>query len=164
MANIDNWDKIRKHFSKSFATSMHVSMATLNQNQQPHISPIGTFFLNEDYSGFYFEQYTRQLPRAAEQNRQVCILAVNSSKWLWLKSLFKGQFFDHPGIRLFGELGQRRKAKPQEIHALQRRMRATRRLKGHQMLWKDLDQIREVKIIGAEPMKIGAMTNKLYTI
>jgi len=164
MTNIDNWDKIRKHFSQSFASSMHVSIASLDENQCPRISPIGSFFLNKDFSGFYFEQYTRQLPRAAKQDQGVCILAVNSSKWFWIKSLFKGQFIDHPAIRLFGELGQRRKATPQEIQALQRRMRATRRLKGHQLLWNDLEYVREVKIIRAEQMKIGKTTNNLYSI
>ena len=155
---IKNWDEIRLHFKKSFRSNLHVAIASVNADQQPTTTPIGSFFLNKDQTGFYFEKFTRKLPQNAAINKKVCVLAVNSNKWFWVKSIFKGQFSDPPAIRLYGELGERRKATALEIRALQRRVRATSRLKGHRELWEDLTMIRMIHFTKAENMKIGKMT------
>jgi hypothetical protein len=152
------WKKIRAHFTTSFSSSLHVSIASVDADNQPTVTPIGTLFLNKNQTGFYFEKFTFQLPRNAKTNKNVCVLAVNSSKWFWLKSLFKGKFIGEPAIKLYGQFGEKRKATDAEIHALKRRMRFTSRLKGHHILWDDMNYIREINFSKAEKMEIGKMT------
>ncbi len=153
----NDWPAIRSHFSKSFASSMHAAIASVDSNNMPCLSPIGTLFLNHDQTGFYFERYTSSLPRNSQSNNNVCILSVNSSKWLWLKSLYKGKFEQSPALKLYGQLGIRRKATDSELRALNRRMKTTKRLKGHHILWDDMADIREISFTKVEVMKLGKM-------
>ncbi|MFK8005105.1 MAG: pyridoxamine 5'-phosphate oxidase family protein [Saprospiraceae bacterium] len=154
----ENWKKIRTHFRISFSSSLHVSIASVNAENQPTVTPIGSLFLNKNQTGFYFEKFTTQLPRNSKENKNVCVLAVNSSKRFWVRSLFKGKFLNDPAIKLYGQLGEKRKATDAEINALKRRMRFTSRLKGHHMLWNNMNYIREINFIKAEKMNIGKMT------
>lgn len=152
------WLEIKAHFRTSFSSSLHVSITSVNDENIPTVTPIGTLFLNDNQTGFYFEKYTSSLPKNSMINKNTCVLAVNSSKWFWLKSLFKGKFFHTPAIKLYGQLGKRRKATAREIHALKRRMRFTQNLKGHHLLWDDMTNIREITFTKAEKMNIGKMT------
>lgn len=158
---MDNWDKIRSHFSKSFGTSLHVSIASVDKYHLPTITPIGSLFLNTDLTGFYFEMFPTKLPNLSPANRKVCVLGVNSSKFFWFKSLFNTRFPAHPAIRLYGELGEKRKATEAEISALKRRMRATKRLKGHKYLWDQMEMVREITFTKAEKINLGKMTAHL---
>ena len=158
---IKNWPDIRTHFSKSFGSSLHFSMASVDADQQPTSTPIGSLFLNKDQTGFYFEKYPTKLPVNVKSNKKVCVLAVNSSKWLWLKSLFKEKFTSYPAVKLYGELGDKRKATENEIRALERRMRSTKRLKGHQYLWGKMEIVREITFTKAEKINLGKMTQAL---
>lgn len=155
----ENWSAIQTHFENSFKSSLHVSIASVDAGNTPTITPIGTFFLTDDYGGFYFEKFTTSLPKNA--NRKICILGVNSRKSFWLKSLIQTEFIKHPGIKLYGTLGEKRKASPQEIQLLQERIRKTKFTKGHQYLWGDMEYVREVNIEGAEKLNIGKMTEQL---
>jgi hypothetical protein len=58
---------------------------------------------------------------------------VDSSKWFWFKSLFAGKFDSYPAVKLYGEIGERRKSSEIELNALKRRLRSTKRLKGHKI-------------------------------
>ncbi len=162
MELIDNWKAIRIHFSKSFQSSLHVSIASVNSQNEPTVTPIGTFFLNNDQTGFYFEKFTTKLPSNAKKNKNICVLGVNSSKLFWVKSLFNVKFSSYPAVRLYGVFGERREATPKEIHALKRRMRTTKRLKGHQYLWGDMHYVRELAFTKAESVDIGKMTSRFY--
>lgn len=71
---IENWGKIRMHFSKSFASSLHVSIASVDTNNNPTVTPIGSLFLNKDQTGFYFEKFPSNLPKHAEENRNICAI------------------------------------------------------------------------------------------
>ena len=158
---IQNWPEIRTHFSRSFGSSLHVSIASLDENNHPTCTPIGSLFLNKDQSGFYFEKYPSKLPRNASNRPEVCILAVNSSRWFWLKSLFLGQFPAYPAIKLHGKLGKRRKGKETELKAFQKRMRMTKLLKGHHYLWSDMEYVRDIHFTRAEKINLGKMTEVL---
>ena len=158
---IVNWNQIRAHFSRSFGSSLHVAIASVDANHQPTNTPIGTLFLNKDQSGFYFEKFPRKLPQHAEGSGNICILGVNSSRWFWIKSLFKERFSSYPAVKLYAELGQRRKATDREIRALSRRMRFTSRLRGHQYLWANMAFVREIKVNRAEMIQLGKMTEQL---
>ena len=161
MTDITNWHKIRKHFSKSFSSSLHVSIASLDSDNNPTTTPIGSFFLNKDQTGFYFEKFPSRLPNHSKLNRTICVLGVNSNKWFWIKSLIKEKFLEYPGLKLYGILGEKRKASEIEIGRLKRRMRRTSGLKGHKYLWADMKYVRDITITKAEKINIGKMTSHL---
>ena len=155
------WNKIRNHFSKSFSSSLHVSVASVDIHNNPTSTPIGSLFLNADQTGFYFEKFPTKLPARIEVNNKICVLGVNSNKWFWIKSLYKKEFRSFPAIKLYGKLGEKRKASAAEIYALERRMRMTRRLKGHEYLWGSMDSVREVSFSEVEKINLGSMTSAL---
>lgn len=157
----ENWNDIKIHFRKCIKENMHVAIASVDENQIPTITPIGSLFLNNDQTGFYFEKFATKLNKNSKSNKNICILAVNTGKWFWLQSLFKGKFSAYPAVKLYGELGEKRDATPKEFRAFQRRVRSTRRLKGHQYLWKEMSQIREIRFTNAEKINLGNMTKEL---
>ncbi|MET2984035.1 pyridoxamine 5'-phosphate oxidase family protein [Aureibaculum conchae] len=158
---IKNWSTIRTHFNKSFRSNLHVSIASVDAENNPTVTPIGTFFLNGDQTGFYFEKYPTKLPKNINSNNNICVLGVNSNKWFWLKSLFKVKFDKYPALKLYGELGHRRKATEIEISRLKRRMKTTNSLKGNKYLWGDMEYVREICFTKAEKVNIGKMTSYL---
>jgi len=156
-----NWNKIRKHFNKSFASNFYVSIASVDANNNPTVTPIGSLFLNSNQTGFYFEKFPSKLPKHAENNPKVCLLGVNSGRIFWIKALFREKFTHFPAIKLYGELGEKRQATQKEIERLNRRMRATKGLKGNTYLWKKMEFVREIKFTKAEKINLGKMTAQL---
>ena len=157
----ENWTEIRKHFNISFRSNFHISIASVNSENKPTVTPIGSLFLNNNMSGFYFEKYPSKLPEHAEVNPNICVLAVNSASLFWIKSLFRGKFKSHPAIKLYGKLKERRAATEKEITCLNRRMKATKGLKGNSYLWGEMLFVREVEFSHAEKMQLGKMTAEL---
>ncbi|MEP2024525.1 MAG: hypothetical protein ABJH98_19605 [Reichenbachiella sp.] len=155
---INDWPKVRKHFNQSFKTSLHVSIGSVDEDNNPTVTPIGSLFLNDNQAGFYFEMFPTKLPKHAKFNNNICVLGVNSSRWFWIKSLFKGRFDNYPAVKLYGQLGDRRKATDKEISRLKRRMRSTKGLKGHKYLWGHMDVIREVSFQKGESINLKEMT------
>jgi uncharacterized protein len=158
---IDKWPDIRKHFNKSFRTNFHVSIASVDMEGNPTVTPIGSLFLNGDQTGFYFEKFPSKLPEHARHNSNICILAVKSGTWFWLRSLFQGYFKTNPAIKLYGQLGNRRNAKASELERLRRRMRYTTGLKGHDLLWGSMPFVRDISFTKAEVINLGRMTERL---
>lgn len=156
-----DWPAIRAHFRRCWKINFHVTIASVNAEHHPTVTPIGSLFLNEDRTGFYFEKYPALLPQHALVNPNVCILAVNSSRWFWLVSLFRGRFNTYPAIKLYGLLGQKRSATTDEKKRLLNRMRMTRGSKGYDYLWKNMEYIRELKFTRAEKINLGNMTDQL---
>lgn len=156
-----NWKEIKRHFNKSFRTNYHVSIATVDKNNNPTVTPIGSLFLNNNQTGFYFEKYPTKLPVNIQSNPNVCVLAVNSNIWFWLKSLFIDEFKNYPAIKLYGQLGDKRKATDIEIKRLNRRMKSTKGFKGNSYLWGKMDYVRDISFSRAEKIHLGAMTEKL---
>src|SRR5512143_398530 len=97
---VNEWGAVQKIFDSAFKSSFHFSIATLNQDGSPHVTPIGSLILRDDLSGFYFEEYAGALPRNLRHDKRVCVMAVNSGKWLLLKSFVLGKFIAPPGVRL----------------------------------------------------------------
>lgn len=156
-----SWIKIRKHFNKSFSSNFHVSIASVDSNNSPTITPIGTLFLNGNQTGFYFEKYPKKLQLSAKENNNICVLAVNSGMWFWLKSLYSEEFKNYPAIKLYGKLSDKRKATNIEIDRLNRRMNSTKWTKGNKYLWGDMETVRDIIFTRSEKVNIGKMTNKL---
>lgn len=158
---IKNWSRIKTHFSQSFSTNLHVSIASVDAQNQPTITPIGSFFLTKNQKGFYFEIFASKLPQNQKQNKNVCVLAVNSGKWFWIKSIFTGRFGKFPAVKLYGELGERREATPIEQSRLQRRLKRFRNTKGYEMLWGSTPFVRDIYFTKAEMANLGKMTKNL---
>ncbi len=156
-----NWSEIRDHFNKSFISNFHISIASVDKDNNPTVTPLGSLFLNHNQIGFYFEKYPGKLPKHAKHNKNICVLAVNSGRWFWLKSLFKMKFNSHPAIKLYGQLGEKREATEIEIKRLNRRMKATKVLKGNTYLWNDMPCVRDITFTKAEKINLGKMTEKL---
>lgn len=156
-----NWDLIRKHFNKSFKSNFYVTISSIGIDNIPTATPIGSLFLNDDLTGFYFEKFPSKLPEHYEVNKSICVLGVISSRLFWLKSLMIGRFKKYPAIKLYGELGIKRKATGSEINRLKRRMRYTRGLKGNTYLWSRMETVRELKFNRCEIINLGVMTKSL---
>ena len=156
-----NWDKIRLHFNKSFRSNFHVSIASVTSDNIPTVTPVGSLFLNNDQTGFYFEKYPTKLPMYSKINKKICVLAVNSNRWFWINSLFKGRFSSYPGIKLYGKLGGKRKATEIDIKRLNRRMKMTKGMKGHKYLWGSMTIVREITFTKAQQINLGEMTIKI---
>ncbi len=158
----ENWSEIKALFKRSFRSSFHYAFATVGENREPHITPIGSLILSEPGLGFYFEEFPRQLPRNLQTNQQVCVLAVNSGLWYWLKSLLSGRFSNPPAVRLYGTVGELRAATQKEIQLWQRRVRRVRFTKGHAMMWAKMSMVREIEFTRMEPVQIGEMTRNSW--
>lgn len=157
-----DWDMIRQHFNKSVQTSFQVAIASVNSENTPTVTPIGSFILNKNQTGFYFEMYASKLRINGETNPNVCVLGVNTSNWFWLTSLVKGRFDSYPAIKLYGQLGQKRKATDIEINRFKKRVQMFRRLKGYQVLWNDkMEYVREINFHKAEKINLGKTTQHL---
>ena len=156
-----DWKLIRTHFNKCFSSNFHVAIASVDVENNPNVTPIGSLFLNSDRTGFYFEKFPKNLRKNADGNKRICVLAVNSGSWFWLRSLIRVRFNSYPGLKLYGELGVRRKATAIELSRLQRRMKATRWTKGNRYLWGDMEMVREVRFDKVEKIHIGKMTSAL---
>ena len=156
-----DWNAIRTHFTRCFRSNYFVAIASVDEENCPTVTPIGSLFLGHHQTGFYFEKYASRLPLHAKHNSKICVLAVNSNIWFWLKSLFQGRFGSSPAIRLFGELGERREATETEMERLRARVRTTRGLKGNHYLWDEMQYVREVSFTRAEKMNLGEMTKYL---
>lgn len=156
-----NWKEIKKHFEKSFRTNFHAAVASVDKDNNPTVTPIGSLFLNNNCTGFYFEKYPTKLPVHAEQNKNICILGVNSNTWFWLKSLFKGRFSSYPALKLYGKLGNKREATKIEIERLNRRVMTTKGMKGNSYLWGEMEYVREIEFTHVEKINLGNMTHSL---
>ncbi|OTG79467.1 pyridoxamine 5'-phosphate oxidase [Acinetobacter sp. ANC 5054] len=145
--NLQDWTNIRKVVADAQRAAMHCSIATVDQQLQPTITPIGTVFLHDDqFSGFFFDRYSEALRENLVQNPKACIQAINSSKLFWLKSLIQGQFRDYPGVRLYVEIGDLRLANEAELTQAQRRIQALKWTKGSTLIWGDFHQVRDFKV------------------
>ncbi len=164
MGNIDikaHWSDIKRHFNSAFKQHLHVVFASVDENNNPVATPIGTLFFNKDQTGFYFEKFATKLPAGKAHSSTICILAVNSNKFMWIKALFRGYFSKYPGLKLYGQLGERREATADELQRLKRRMKTTKGLQGHTYLWGDMYHIREILFNHVEEINLGKMTQKL---
>ncbi|MEN8761913.1 MAG: pyridoxamine 5'-phosphate oxidase family protein [Thiogranum sp.] len=154
----ENWIDIKRLFRRAFGSSFHYAFATVNENGEPHVTPIGSLILCDPGHGFYFEEFTRQLPQNLRKNRQICVLAVNSSRWFWLISLFRGRFASPPAMRLYGTVGDVREATEKEISLWHRRVRTVRSSKGYSIMWENMKMVRDITFSRVEPVHLGQMT------
>ena len=160
--NIDNdWNTVKRTFDSAIKSSKHTAIATSDQNGNPHITPVGFVFLGEKGRVFYFEKYSKTIPENLTYNKNVCLLLVNSSTGFWASSLFKGRFSGLPGIRLYGQAGELRKPSPEEERLLAARIGIKRRLRGSQLIWDNMDKVRDIHITALRPIEYPRMMEHL---
>ncbi len=150
----DDWAEIRRIFARAF----YASIATVDADGRPHVTPIGSLILSrEPGRGFWFERFTTTLPRNLEGDSHLCALVVDTRLRLWGRALLTGQFPKAPGLRLRGTAGARRQATDRERELFQRRVRFARWTRGHQLLWSNFDRGREVTFDEVLPLRLGRM-------
>lgn len=154
------WKQIRILCEKVFRSSLHYSIGTVNEDGTPHVTPIGSLIFLDVNKGVYFEYFTRKMPLNFKVSQNVCVLAVNSGKWFWLKSLLRGKFHEPPAIRLKGTAGIKRKATDEEKGIWHRRIGPLRLSKGYNLLWADMDEVREIHFHTVEFVNLGKMTEQ----
>lgn len=158
-----HWESIRSLFEKTFNSSFHYAIATVNEDGSPHITPIGSLILDpENSKGFYFEEYAGRMPKNLQKDNRVCVMAVNTSKWAAWKSFFLGRFTSPPAVRLIGVAGERREATQQEVELFRKRVRKFRMFKGYDILWGNLRIVREIHFHAFEPVRAGVMTGDTW--
>ena len=159
---VQNWEEIRKVFDSARQSSLHFSLATVDSEGNPHVTPIGSLILRDDCTGFYFEEFPIGLPQNLGKNRKVAVLALNSDPTFWLESLSGGRFAAFPGMRLMGTVQEKREASKEEIEAWQQRVSFAKGLKGHDILWKNMKTVRDIEFDDFKPVLCGEMTDHLH--
>ncbi|ACH37545.1 pyridoxamine-5'-phosphate oxidase-related FMN-binding protein [Citrifermentans bemidjiense Bem] len=157
-----HWPMIKAVLDKAHSTNRHCAIATVSEDGTPHVTPIGSLFLRDDCTGFYIESYCQKMADNLKRNNRVCIMGINSGIGYWLKSLFSGRFPSPPGVRLYGTVSELRLGTKDEIEYFQNRVRPFRKLKGHDLLWKNMRHVREIQLQSFEPVHAAKMTQHLW--
>lgn len=157
----DHWQEIRDVFEAAGQSSLHFAVATVDVDGYPYVTPIGSLILGDDCTGYYFESLPVQLKENLEKTGRVTVLAQNSDPTYWLESLSSGQFKTYPGMRLMGAALGVREATEEEIFAWQEKVRFAEGLKGHNILWKDMKTVRDIRFDDFKPVLCGEMTAHL---
>ncbi len=121
-----HWPEIRRVVERAQRSSLHCALTTVAPDGSPHVTPVGTVFLRDDCTGWYYDAYTQALAHNLDANPQVCLMAVDAGRAFWLRSFLLGRFTSPPGLRLYGEVGPLRPATLQERAAVELRVRPTR--------------------------------------
>lgn len=157
-----NWSKIKRVLEAGQASTIYCSIATVSPDGTPHITPVGTVFLRDDMTGYFFDHYAESLGRNIDANPNVCIMAVNSGRMFWLRSLFKGRFVSPPGVRLYGKVGGIRPATQEEVDRIEKRVKPTQFLKGARLLWSDFTHVREITFHSYKPITYPVMMEGMW--
>lgn len=160
---IDRWPAVRAVFTQAFRSSLHFAVASVGPDGAPHVTPIGSVLLSTPGRGIYFEVFTRGLPHNVQRDARVCVLAVDSGRWRWLRAFTTGRFSTPPALRLHGRIvGESRPPTAEELAQWQRRVGPLRHLRGYSLLWGHLESVRDIQFDRADPIALGVMTAGLW--
>ena len=157
-----HWPAILRVLHASKRSGRYFSIATVTPEGNPHVTPIGHAFFREDMTGYYFDAYSQAMPKNLAHNPRICLMAVCTSTRLWLPALLKARFSAPPGVRLFGEVSAPRAATQAEQTELADSIRLTRALRGHQLLWGDLQRVRDMRFDGFSEVRYPVMCEGLW--
>jgi hypothetical protein len=158
----EHWLEIQRVVAQGQSSSIYCSVASINPDGTPNVSPIGTVFLRENMTGFYFDPYTSALSRNLDINPNICVTAVNSGFNYWFRSLLLGRFTSAPGVRLYGVAGPLRAASAEEKRSVDRRVRATKWLKGSRLLWSKFTHVRDLTFTSFRPVVYPVMMERCW--
>lgn len=148
-----------RHIKNLIKNSLYCSLSVVTKQGYPHSSPIGSVYLEDEHKGYFIELFSKSCSDQA--GNKACIMAVNTSMWFWLKSLFRGRFATPPATRLLVTIGERKKISAEEMSRFQRKVKPFRRLKGYQLMWASASYIRPFTVDKVIPVSIGKMTQHL---
>lgn len=157
-----HWKTIQMVFQQSLGSSLHYAIATVNEDGSPHVTPIGALFLRENQKGFYFDVFSVNMSSNLERDQRVCVLAVDSSLPFWQKSFITGRCETPPSVRLSGTVGHRREASVEEVTMWQKHVEFARGMKGYDLLWGNMQFVRDIYVDSFEPVNMGEMTRDLW--
>tara|TARA_B100001063_G_C16485871_1_gene414939 strand:+ start:29 stop:535 length:507 start_codon:yes stop_codon:yes gene_type:complete len=160
---MEDWSKVKKVLEVGQASTIYCSIATVSTNGIPHITPVGTVFLRDDQTGYFFDHYAESLGKNIDLNPNVCIMAVNSGRLYWLRSLIKGRFVSPPGVRLYGKAGAIRPASAEEIEKIEKRVKPTQFLKGARALWSGFTHVRDIEFTSYKPITYPVMMDGMWS-
>jgi pyridoxamine 5'-phosphate oxidase-like protein len=153
-----DWTLIKSLFRDGVKSSGFFAIASTNPDGSPHVSPIGSLILYEPGHGVYADEFPAILSRNIAHNPRVCVMSVNSGKGFWLKSLIRGKFHNHPGIRLTGTAGKKRLGTEKEIHNWLKRVSVFRKFKGYDLLWRHMKYVRDIHFDDIALLSAGKMS------
>ncbi|SME90332.1 DUF2867 domain-containing protein [Desulfovibrio gilichinskyi] len=148
-----SWPEVIALFNKV----QYASVATVDADGYPRITPIGSILFSGEGRGYYFEKFPKSMRSNLDRDPRMTIMAVAPRFGFWFGALWHGKFQSQPAIRLVCEAGGRRKATFEEVEAWLSKVSMFRHLKGHSLLWKDMSMVREFKVIRVEPVELGKM-------
>lgn len=154
----EDWPQIKSLFRATFGSSFHYAVATVSGTGEPHVAPIGSLILGEPGRGIWFEKFPRRLPRHLGADGRVCVMAVDSGRWFWLRSLLRGRFARPPAVRLYGVAGELRDATDREVELWRKRVRPVGFTRGHALMWRSMARVRDIEFTRVETVHIGEMT------
>ena len=155
-----HWNQLKPLAGRVFGSSLHFTIATTNHDGTPHVTPIGSLILTKPGEAYFFEVFTRQLARNLDNGSPVAVLGVISSSRLWFRSLVTGHFSYPPAFRLLGTAGERRSSSAEEKARWKRKVRLLKWTRGYDLLWGNLDVVRELHFHELQPVELGRMTAK----
>lgn len=162
MSLASHWNEIVKVIGIGQRSSMHCSIASVDDQGTPNITPIGTVFLRGDQTGYFFDTFTSKLASNIEENQNICLMAVNTNSSFWLKSFFKGKFPTPPGVRLYGTVGSLREATEEELKAINKRIKPMSWLKGSKLIWSSFTHVRDIHFNDFRPVQYPKMMEHLW--
>jgi uncharacterized protein len=157
-----HWPRIVDSFRRAQASSFHCTIASVDADGLPTITPIGTLFLREDCTGYFFDAHTSALGRNVARDARVCVAAVDARRGFWFRSLLLGRSIAPPGVRLYGTVNTARPATAAERAAVARRTRMTRGLRGHRLLWRHFESVRGIHFDAFRPVRYPAMMDGMW--
>lgn len=150
----EKWREIIRYYGDYKQTSM---IGSVNGEGQPNVTPIGSLCLKDDFSGYYFDLFTKELSDNLDRNNNVCVLYVNTGILFWFKSLCINDYKKPPGIKLIGYAGNRRKASAEEIELFRNKTKALKMLKGYHTIFGGLSYVRDIKFTDYFMLNTGKM-------
>ncbi len=149
----NNWELIKKIFENG-RSSFHCSVATVNQDGTPNVIPIGSLFLRDDFTGFFFDTNLNKTAKNLQLNKKVCVLVVNSDFGYWEKSIKEGKFDPPPAVKLMGEAITKRKATEEELRRWHEHISYFENTPGYNILWKKMNLVWDLKFDSFEPTSL----------
>lgn len=157
-----HWPQIRRTVDAGRRANLHCALATVSPEGWPHVTPVGTVFLRDDGTGYYFDPHAHTLSAHLAHNPRLCLMAVDTRRWMWFVSFVLGRFIKPPGVRLYGEVGPQRPATADELAAVNARVRSTRGFKGNRLIWSSFTHVRDIRFTAFSPVVYPVMTDGLW--
>lgn len=162
MIDAETWSRAREVAARSFTTSLHFAVASLDAGGAPVLTPVGSVMLGEPGHLVFFELLAHGLGRRLDADPRVHLMGVDSGRAFWLASLLRGRYARPPALRLWGVAApSSRPCTPEEEARWLRRVGPLVRTRGGQRLWGRPGPVRDVRIEGLEGVGLAGMAPRL---